>query len=308
MIASVSVVLVAIGVSVWSLRTSIRQLITSSFASATGMDSGTSLDPAFFADGSCVAYGPTTASNHKTVFLDAGHGGIDPGGVGTTASGQSIAEAPINLSIELQTMELLRAKGYRVVVSRTSNSTVVRLDASDTSDGLLSLEGVHRDVGARDVCANLAGADALVGISMDASSSPQDGGSISLYDANRPFSAANRTLADLLQRDVVAAMNAQGWQIPDDGVGRDGGYGSSNGSPADGGLAAAGASYHHLMLIGPALTGYFSTPSTMPGAVIEPLYLTDPSEGSIAASSTGQRVIAQGLANAIEDFLSTSSR
>jgi N-acetylmuramoyl-L-alanine amidase len=62
------------------------------------------------------------------------------------------------------------------------------------------------------------------------------------------------------------------------------------------------------MLIGPALTGYFSTPSTMPGAVIEPLYLTDPSEGSIAASSTGQRVIAQGLANAIEDFLSTSSR
>ena len=41
----------------------------------------------------------------------------------------------------------------------------------------------------------------------------------------------------------------------------------------------------------------------MPGAVIEPLYLTDPYEGSIAASSRGQQVIAQGIATAIEQFL-----
>jgi N-acetylmuramoyl-L-alanine amidase len=51
------------------------------------------------------------------------------------------------------------------------------------------------------------------------------------------------------------------------------------------------------------LAGYFSTPSEMPGAVIEPLYITDPFEGSIADSSHGQMVMAQGIARAVERFL-----
>jgi hypothetical protein len=79
--------------------------------------------------------------------------------------------------------------------------------------------------------------------------------------------------------------------------------GSSSGNPADGGLAAQSAAYDHLLLIGPAEAGYFSTPSEMPGAVIEPLYITDPLEGTIADSSAGQKVIAGGIAAAVETFL-----
>jgi N-acetylmuramoyl-L-alanine amidase len=40
----------------------------------------------------------------------------------------------------------------------------------------------------------------------------------------------------------------------------------------------------------------------MPGSVIEPLYLTDPYEGSIAASTHGQQVIAGGIAQAVEQY------
>ena len=40
----------------------------------------------------------------------------------------------------------------------------------------------------------------------------------------------------------------------------------------------------------------------MPGALIEPLFITDPFEGSIANSSNGQKVIASGIADAIEQF------
>src|ERR1019366_9419304 len=43
---------------------------------------GTPLDPQFFATGSCMALPPTSRDRHLTVFLDAGHGGIDPGGIG----------------------------------------------------------------------------------------------------------------------------------------------------------------------------------------------------------------------------------
>jgi N-acetylmuramoyl-L-alanine amidase len=270
---------------------------------AGASSAGRPVDASVFAAGACMAFAPTAGDRHKTVFLDAGHGGIDPGGVGATESGHTITEAAETLRVELDAMALLRATGFRVVVSRTTSSTVLRLGAADVSDGVLTLRGVHDDVAARDVCANLAKANVLVGIYFDASGSALTAGSLTAYDSARPFSAANRRLAGLLQRDVLAAMNARGWAIPNDGVLPDNSLGSSVGTPAAGGLAAQSAAYDHLMLIGPAVTGYFSTPSAMPGAVIEPLYITDPFEGSIADSSNGQMVIAGGIATAVEQDL-----
>ena len=264
---------------------------------------GSQLDPSAFARGSCEAFAPTAGNRNLTVFLDAGHGGVDPGAVGVTQSGSAVEEADATLPVELDAMALLRAAGFRVVVSRTTDSTVLRLAPADEVDGTLSLRGAHDDVAARDECANLAGASALIGIYFDANGSAQEGGSLTAYDASRPFAAANLRLATLLQRDVLAAMNARGWRIPDDGVVSDTGLGSSVGNPATGGLAAQAAAYGHLLLIGPAMAGYFSTPSQMPGAVIEPLYITDPFEGSLAASPAGQRVIAAGIARAVEQFL-----
>ena len=76
---------------------------------------------------------PTSGDRHQTVFLDAGHGGIDPGGVGTTESGRTIDEATETLPVELEAMHLLRAEGFRVVVSRTTDATVLRLGPSDVS-------------------------------------------------------------------------------------------------------------------------------------------------------------------------------
>jgi N-acetylmuramoyl-L-alanine amidase len=40
----------------------------------------------------------------------------------------------------------------------------------------------------------------------------------------------------------------------------------------------------------------------MPGALLEPLYITDPFEASLATSGLGQEVIADGLATAIEGY------
>ena len=110
--------------------------------------SGEPLDAAMFAAGSCQAFAPTSGDRHETVFLDAGHGGIDPGGVGTTQSGTTIEEATETLPVELEVRQLLRAVGYRVVVSRTTDTTVLRLGPADTSGGLLSLAGAHDDVAA----------------------------------------------------------------------------------------------------------------------------------------------------------------
>jgi len=256
---------------------------------------GHAVDPAMFEPGSCRTFGPTAGDRHEWVFLDAGHGSIDPGSVGVTESGQTVYEATETLAVELDTLALLRAVGFTVTVSRTGNSPVARPRPGDVSDGLYTIAGDLRDVASRDICADMAKADVLVGIYFDAGASPANAGSITGYDADRPFAADNLRLGTLVQTDVLAAMNAQGWDIPDDGVVSD----TLLGGPA---LSDAAAAYGHLLLLGPADPGYFTTPSTMPGTLIEPLFITDPYEGSLANSALGQQVIADGLATAVEQY------
>jgi N-acetylmuramoyl-L-alanine amidase len=149
------------------------------------------------------------------------------------------------------------------------------------------------------VCANEAHANALIGIYFDAGAS-NNAGSVTGYDAVRPFAAANLKLATLVQNDVLSAMNHQGWGIPSEGVQVDSHLGSS--------LNPAAESYGHLLLIGPAKPGWFTTPSRMPGALIEPLFITDPFEGSLANSARGQHVIASGIARAAEQFFPPPAR
>jgi N-acetylmuramoyl-L-alanine amidase len=255
------------------------------------------IDPALFNPGSCMVFPPTHGDQHETVFLDAGHGGIDPGVVGSTENGAAIDEATVNLRIELDVMGLLRDEGYRVVVSRTEQTTVVRLGPGDESDHELTVQGVHADVTARPECADKAGANVLVGIYMNGGYYGE-AGCLTAYDPDRPFAAANLRLATLLQNDVLTALNKRGLDIPNGGVTSDTELGSA--------VSYAALNYPHLLLLGPAQRGYFSTPSQMPGALIEPLFLTDPFEASVAASTQGQQLIAGGIAQAVGQYFAAS--
>src|SRR5262249_12527170 len=124
---------------------------TASSDRARGISSaGQPVDPAIFSRGACVAFSPASSTRGVTVFLDAGHGGRDPGAVARAVSGQTIYEDDQTLRVELDTMASLRAAGFRVVVSRTRDSTVLRLRADDISGQVLTVDGSHEDVLARD--------------------------------------------------------------------------------------------------------------------------------------------------------------
>ena len=193
--------------------------------------------------------------------------------------------------------KLLRADGYRVVVSRTRDSAVVRLDKGDLVGRVFTASGEHDDLAARVRCANLP-ARRRSSRSLRRQRRRERHGSETIYDAGRPFAARSRTLAMLLQRDMVAALAARGWRVPDDGVTRHSSGGGEHSSKS--------VSYGHLFVLGPAMRGYNDHPSDMPGALVEPLFISNPDEGDIAVGAQGQQVLASGIADALEQFLEHS--
>jgi N-acetylmuramoyl-L-alanine amidase len=253
------------------------------------------VDAANFPAGACVRFSSDGVNKGATIFLDAGHGGPDPGGYGPQTNGRTIEEKTVTLAVVRYAAAALHKLGFTVVVSRTTDTAVAKLTASDRNGTLLTVAGLHADLVARVRCADEAHANVLVSVHANSGGSSLDAGSLTTYDAARTFSAANLLLAQLLQKNILAQLNSRGWAIPDAGVLADTDVGNA--------VSAAGANYGHLIILGPAAAGFLATPSSMPGALIEPLFLTDPFEANVAASAAGQALIANGIVVAVQQFL-----
>ncbi len=249
--------------------------------------------PGEFSSGACVAVRATNG-NHRTVFIDPGHGGPDPGAQ-AIYNGKLIDERTQTLAVALDMVPLLQKAGYRVVLSRMRDTSVVQVTPQYVANGQYTIAGEHADISARVDCANDAHAQLLLSIHFNSYSDPTVGGTETLYDDARPFTPSNLRFANLVQRDVLSGMATAGWTVPDRGVTPD----SAGGTPA---LTAQGAAYGHLLELGPAEPGWFDHPSRMPGALCEPLFLTDPGEAAVAVSPHGRQVLAQAFVKAIGDY------
>jgi len=240
--------------------------------------------------GACMSLAPTHAGSGQTVFIDPGHGGLDPGVVGGTSAHQ-VLEKDVALAVASRLSDLLRSAGYRVVMARTQDSTVIKLSSSDSVYGSLTASAEHRDLAARAACANAAGAAALISIHFDAFADPSVGGTETFYDPARTFAAANRKLATDLQSALVASLGTS-----DRGVWTD----DQLAAPT---LTSSGSSYNHLIELGPMSAGWVDAPSTMAGALVEPLFLTNSAEAGVAADPSGQQAIAVALESGLVKFL-----
>jgi N-acetylmuramoyl-L-alanine amidase len=244
---------------------------------------------ASFAPGACVRFPPTHGHSGVTVFVDPGHGGIDPGAIGSRA----VEEKNLNLAIGLDLLRVLRQDGDTVAMSRTTDTLVTRLGPGVR---LLSPAELEVDLQARVACANASGAQVLLGIHLNGFSDPSVGGAETIYGAGRSFSARSRGLARAVETNVVRVLAVSGWQVPSRGVAPDIGQGAP-------GLTAQSIAYGHLMELGPANPPYFVYPSRMPGVIAEPLFITNPSEASVAAGVPGQQALARGLAAGVQSWL-----
>lgn len=282
LVAAVGLVAVALVVGAQELGTLNTRPNDPGRGTATG-----SLDPTRYTADGCVVLDPVAGSRGQTVFLDPGHGGLDPGALGAQAS---LQEKDLTLAVTLATADELRRAGFRVALSRSGDSLGSPPSATDAAAGTLSVPGQRAQLSARARCANLAGAAALVSVHLNSFDQPEVRGAETLYEPERPFGADNRRLAELLQTSIVRAFADIGRPIPDRGI--------LGGSTAD-----AEADAHDLVVLGPARPGRIDEPSTMPGALIEPLFLTNPIDADLATSADGQHALARAVTAALAEFL-----
>lgn len=116
-----------------------------------------------------------------TVVLDAGHGGSADG-----AKYEGVREKDLTLPVTLRVAQLLREKGYNVVLTRSED---VYVDLYDRCD-----------------IANNAGGDIFVSIHANASETKLDFQGTFTY--SYPKSVEGEKLADCIQREVVAAAGS----------------------------------------------------------------------------------------------------
>jgi N-acetylmuramoyl-L-alanine amidase len=176
-----------------------------------------------------------------------------------------------------------------------ADAPVARVGPGDLAGSTYSPQGEHTDIEARIDCANAAHAQLLLSIHFDAYASPDVGGTETTYDPDRQFSDSSHRFASLVQSDVLTRLAAHGWTVPDRGVLVDTGLGA----PA---LTARASAYGHLLELGPAAPGWLAHPSSMPGVLVEPLFVTDPGEAAVAESTQGQQLLAGALTHAVEQY------
>jgi len=229
--------------------------------------------------GRCVTYPATGSPTGRSVFIDPGHGGPDPGVVGDTG-GAPVMEKVVALAVAKRVTGLLQNGGYRVIMSRMGDTAVA---SNLPSNGGLSPDDIRADLLARIACANRSGADVLVSIHFNGVNDPSVAGSETFYDAIRPFAASNHRLAIDLERSITTAIGSTNLGVwPDD----------ENVGAA---LSPAGSVYGHLIELGPPSPGYVDAPSLMPGALVEPLFLSNRMDAQKAADPHTQQLIALAI-------------
>jgi N-acetylmuramoyl-L-alanine amidase len=126
---------------------------------------------------------PTSrALQGKTIVVDAGHGGHDPGAVGIV---HNLTEKLVNLDTALKLTKLLEGAGARVLLPRQTD--------------------VFIQLGQRVAIANNARADIFVSIHANAHNNRSIGGTETYYNSSyRP--ADSRRLASLVQQELVKEL------------------------------------------------------------------------------------------------------
>ncbi len=266
---------------------------TSSLTSRSPTTSATRSMPTLSPSPTPIPPTPTPTPISPLVAIDAGHGGRDLGACRVDDEGRlDFTESEVNLEIALRIDRELRARGYRVLLTRDGDYLLNAEERDVNGDGRVSPLDENQ---ARVDLINAEGADLLLSIhqnafALDNGKPVQDvGGAITFYCADRSFSDESLRFAKLVQEAVLGAFRDMGYEIRDRGV------------MEDIVLYEPGAPGSYLVLLGPE-TERIVRPCQVPGILSEPLFITHQREAELARDEAFLDHLATVYADAIDRY------
>lgn len=215
------------------------------------------------------------------VAIEPGHGG--PFYFGATAyddEGRQWIEKDLTLDLSLRVHDLLLAGGYDVTMLRRSDTTLTYFDPYDYRGSLV------REAEARVYLANVQVADAYVALHFNGWIEPSQRGTEAYCNPDRSFGNESCQLAWMIQQTIVNRIRETGYDVTDRGLKND----------AD---VQGPASVEHSWVLG---TNPNFSPSMMPGAIIEALFLSNPDDLAFLHKPEAMDVIAAAVKEGIDSY------
>lgn len=198
------------------------------------------------------------------VALDPGHSRADVG-----ASGGGLREFEVSLDLAGRVRDRLSAAGLSVRLTREDNLPLTAL----------TQPGATGQIAAEQQARIEAGGPARVYVSLHLNGGPVSlRGTETYYNPDREPGGSDWALADAIQRNVVQHLRAVGYPTLDRGVKND---------------LLAGKSYGH----------FFSLRGPEPSALLEALFLSNPTEAALLRGDDARDAIADGVTQGILEYL-----
>jgi N-acetylmuramoyl-L-alanine amidase/peptidoglycan/xylan/chitin deacetylase (PgdA/CDA1 family) len=221
---------------------------------------------------------PTATPRPRTIFVDAGHGGKDPGAVHYGPDGQpDLVEKELDFDVANRLGALLRAQGYAVVYARQTDAPLT----GNASTG--DRESRRVEIQARVDLANKAQADLFVSVHFNGHGNKDVSGTEVYYCQDRPFSAKSKALAQLTLDAMVRELAAIGYKTNNRGIHDD--------------YSVQYAGYHFFAL-GPTAAQF----SQMPGILGEGLFVSNDAEAALLIKDGTRQAMARAYASAIQTY------
>lgn len=235
------------------------------------------------------------APRQKTIVLDPGHGAEEIGAASAIAGLPNLLEKDSNLAFSWRLRELLESDGFRVVMTRETDSRsigFVRPDPNAAPAGSSPTLRVGRgDLQARVDYANNNGGDLFLSLHSNDSGSLAENGVEVWYCADREDGPANAVWAQLLLDNVLEGLRGYGYRA------------TNRGTKEDRFFRIRNDRNFHIFVLGPRNPEAMHPRATMmPAALVENLFMRHERDQYVLRDPDAREAITQGMRRAVHRF------
>lgn len=246
-----------------------------------------------------------TVQSDFLVCIDPGHGGWDHGRerMDMSVFGPPwFYESEVTLSMSFLLRDELESRGIAVVMTRETGGAVNWQNADVNGDGQIlsdtpegQIAGMRDEMQARINICNDAAADIMISIHLNGFDDQSVSGYEVFYNTQRDFATQNQDLANFVYREMSVGFAESGYEA------------NGRGTTDDLNLSAEThdfGSEQFLIMIGPEVVKpeYTITPTTMPGVIIETLFVSNTNDANFILNPVNQQNLASSWADGIENY------